>query len=114
MSDPQDKPSYTYLIVRTDLPLADQILQAAHAAQEAGARWGVPPRCHLVLLAVQDGQALREVEAACRMRNVAALAFEEPDPASGRHEPMGKTALCTAPLPSAARRLFRRLAAWRP
>lgn len=90
------------------------MVQVAHVAQEAGARWGIPPNCHLVLLQVQDRAALRQVESLCSLHGVETVVFEEPDPVDGDTSPMGATALCTLPLPVEARRLFRRFPPWKP
>lgn len=103
----------TYLWVRTDIPPADQIVQAAHAAQEAGGRWGVPGGCRLVVFAVEGREALQAAREFCELRNVPTVVFDEPDPVAAGGEPMGHTALCTAPLPNEARTLFRRFRLWR-
>jgi len=41
---------YTYLFIRTDLSIPQQIVQTAHAACEAGYRYG--EHSHMVLFAV--------------------------------------------------------------
>lgn len=48
MSD--DSIPYVYCFVRTDIPIADQIVQVGHACIEAGKRFQHPDNTHLVLL----------------------------------------------------------------
>jgi hypothetical protein len=90
------------------------MVQAVHVAQEAGAYWGVPPKCHLVLLQAQNQEALRYVRSFCALHRVETVVFDEPDPIDGDTSPMGGTALCTSPLPPEAHRLFRRFPLWTP
>jgi len=101
----------TYLWVRTDLPLADQMVQAAHAAQAAGAKWPVPPGCGLVLLAVSDKAGLAALER-CAQAGIGTIRFHEPDQTGPGTGPMGHTALCSEPVPRSARRWFRNYRLW--
>jgi hypothetical protein len=95
--------------VRTDLPLADQIVQVGHACLEAGVRFGCRPdrTWHLVVLGVPNLLTLDAYARACRHAGLAAVIFDEPD------DGLGHTALCSAPLTREAGRLFRRLRLWR-
>ena len=90
------------------------MVQAAHAAHAAGARWGVPPHCHLVLFQARDKAGLSRVLDFCGQHQIDVVTFEEPDPGDGASAPMGLTAICTKPLPPEAHRLFRRFPLWRP
>jgi hypothetical protein len=105
---PADVPRF-YVLVRTDLPIAAQMVQVAHACVTAGHRFVLPEYHHLVLLAVRDESDLRqaaemlEVEAGIRH-----ALFHEPD------GDMGFTSLCTEPVSGRPRRFFRRFALWQP
>jgi hypothetical protein len=101
--------------VRTDLPLADQMVQVGHVCLEAGAAFGAPCHCPLVLLAVHDEAALRCVLDTCHAWNVRFCAFTEPDAAEEiGSAPMGLTTACTEPVCGSRRKLFRRFRLWRP
>ncbi len=105
---PADVPRF-YVLVRTDLSLAAQMVQVAHACVTAGHRFALPEYHHLVLLAVRDESDLRqaadmlEVDAEIRY-----ALFHEP------HGDLGFTSLCTAPVSGRSRRFFRRFTLWQP
>lgn len=93
-----------YVFVRTDLPLADQLVQVGHACHEAGSRFErTAEPCHLVALAVRDADALLQAVEATGVRFAV---FWEPDDA------MGYTAACSEPLYGDQRRPFRRYRLW--
>lgn len=96
------------MLVRTDIPLAQQVVQVGHACLEAGRRFDWPEEtCNLVVLAVPTQRDLQiRVERAC-LAGIRIAVFDEPDDA------LGITAACTEPLTGAARRIFRRLPLWR-
>ncbi len=86
-----------YVLVRTDLDLADQVVQVGHACFEAGQRFGQSgPTPLLVVLAVgaeaEMAGALEEI----RLRGVKAVGFIEPD------RGLGLTAACTEPISTPA------------
>lgn len=83
-------------------------MQAAHAAHEAGAAWGVPPHCHLVVLAVTDEAALEKAAERLERHGIRFRLFWEPDDA------MGHTALCTEPIVGNQRRALRPYPLWNP
>jgi hypothetical protein len=98
-----------YVLVRTDIPLADQIVQVSHVCLQAGHRFNQPePPCHLVLLSVPSETHLQSALVSVRMAGVRYTVFYEPD------EQMGYTAACTEPLDSFYKRIFRRFPLWRP
>lgn len=101
-----------YVFVRTDLPLADQIVQAGHACLEAGSAFPLPACCRLIVLAAANREALCARLEFCRERGIRFRAFFEPDPVDGDIEPMGLAALCTEPVSHAQRRHFRRFRLW--
>ena len=95
------------MLVRTDIPLADQIVQVGHACLQAGDRFVQPKEpCHLVLLAVPSEAGLCAAVARAKAAGVRCEAFYEPD------DEMGYTAACTEPLEAGDRRLFRRFSLW--
>lgn len=102
-----------YVLVRRDLPLADQIVQAAHAAQESGARFGCPEACHMVMCGVDNESELMKAASRCVDQGVELALFYEPDPIEEGGPAMGHTALCTQPVYGHQRRIFRRYQTWK-
>ena len=97
-----------YVLVRADLPLANQIVQAGHACWEAASRFAAPgENCALVALSVPSEARLRAAVAALRQRGVQVYLFHEDD------FPRGDTAACTEPLDATRRRLLRKFDLWR-
>ena len=94
------------MLVRADLPVADQIVQAGHACLEAGRRFQPEENCHLVVLRVPDEIELRLAVQQAEAVGIHFASFFEPD------DDLGLTAACTAPLASQQRRFFRRYALW--
>ena len=98
---------HAYVLVRTDIPLADQIVQVGHACMEAGFKFAKPDLpVNLVLLCVDsETQLLQELER-MRLRGIQFALFNEPD------DDMGFTAACTDPLQAHYRREFRNFPLW--
>lgn len=94
---------YIYVAVRSDIPPADQLVQACHAAQASGAEFGCPDNCHLVAVHVDGPDGLRDFCERAGMAGVRYCLFHEPD------DDMGYTASCTEPVSGASRRPFRGL-----
>ncbi len=97
-----------YAVVRTDLALADQIVQIGHVCWEAGRKCsavGLAPR--LVVLGIPTQPALVDTLEDLRLAGVAVTTFVEPD------RGLGLTAACTEPV-STARRALRHGKLWRP
>jgi hypothetical protein len=93
--------------VRTDLPLADQVVQVGHACLEAGRRFAQPAEpCHLVVLSIPSAAHLHDAVALAELAGIRCAVFHEPD------DGMGDTAACTEPIPSRQRRAFRRYPLW--
>ncbi len=96
-----------YVLVRADLPLADQLVQAGHACLEAGREFAPPgPPCHLVMLSVPSRAALHAALARLALAGIRSTLFHEPD------RDLGTTAACTEPVSGPHRRLFRRYPLW--
>jgi hypothetical protein len=107
MPEPPVALHYVYVLVRTDLPLADQIVQVGHACLEAGRRFHQPQGApHLVVLSVRSQAQLRDAVREAEAMGVRCVLFDEPDDA------MGHTAACTGPITGLHRPLFRRFRLW--
>ncbi len=90
------------MLVRTDIPLAQQIVQVGHACLEAGRRFAWPEEpCHLVVLAVPTLADLQIAVERATLAGIRLAHFGEPD------DSLGLTAACTEPLNAPLRRLFR-------
>lgn len=97
----------TYVVVRTDLSLEQQLVQAVHASMGAAARFGDPPHNHVALLAVPDRAALERAAEDLTLAGIPFHIFFEPD------DDAGWTALATQPLTRREGRLFRNTPLWR-
>jgi hypothetical protein len=101
-------PSYAYVFVRTDIPIASQLVQVGHACLEAGNRFAQPQGpCHLVLFGVASEARLLEAAAWLNAAGIRSITFFEPDDAPGY------TAICTEPVAGPTRRLLKRFNLWR-
>ncbi len=98
----------TWVLVRTDLSVPQQAVQAIHAGMGAADRFGEPPANHLALLSVPDKLRLERIARRLEAAGIPFHAFFEPD------EDAGLTALATAPLPPSTARHFRSLPLWSP
>jgi hypothetical protein len=95
------------VLVRTDLPLAAQIVQASHACLEAGSRFPQPPTpSRLVVLAVDSEAALLAAVERGQTRGIHSYVFYEPDGVPGF------TAACSEPISGRARRALNRYPLW--
>lgn len=97
-----------YVLVRTDMPLAQQLVQATHASAEAArlfyeAHHGIS---RAVLLRVKDSAALSRAQTRLTREGVLFTTFFEPDFG------IGYSALATAPLPPGSRSVFRHWQLW--
>ncbi|MBU2723424.1 aminoacyl-tRNA hydrolase [Acidithiobacillus ferridurans] len=104
---------YVYVLIRTDIPVAHQITQACHAALEVGFDHSRPqgPPVHLVTLAVKNIDALQDAQDRLSGAGIGYHLFFEPDEHDGAV--MGHTALASAPVSGASRKLFSRYPLWR-
>lgn len=97
--------THLYVVVRRDLPLAHQAVQAIHAGISS-ARDLIPPAAihpSLVLCTVPDKAALLDMQDRCHAAGIANRIFVESDMGD---EP---TALATQPVNGKGRKLFREL-----
>jgi hypothetical protein len=105
---------YIYVVVRTDIPLADQIVQVGHACFEAGIKFGVPD-CHMVLLQTNSEHNLNATNQMLIDYGIQSVVFYEPDSIfEDSTDPMGNTALCTEPLRGKQRMAFQDYSLWSP
>ena len=99
-----------YVLVRRDLTLEQQAVQACHAAFEAGFQFGRPvdtPSPNLVFLGVNDRKHLLEMQLRLKYADISAAVFTEED------DGVGETALATAPIVGRHRRYFCKLLMWK-
>jgi len=100
---------YVYVLVRTDIPLADQIVQVGHACLEAGFKFQKPSEIvNLVVVGIESEIRLLATLERMSLRGIQFVLFHEPD------GEMGFTAACTKPLTIAYRREFRNFPLWKP
>lgn len=98
-SAPDATPLHSYLIIRQDLPLAAQMAQCAHAAQEAAFMLGAAPAepIHVVILGCDGEHELLAAASRLSDKGFDAGLFHEP------HWPRGHTALFLRPQRRSAR-----------
>ena len=95
--------------MRTDIPLADQIVQVGHACLEAGFKFQRPEETiHLVVVGVESQTQLLTALEGVSLRDIRYVMFFEPD------NGLGFTAACTEPLNNRYRREFRDFPLWKP
>ena len=96
------------MLVRTDIPPADQIIQVGHACLEAGFKFEKPAETiNLVALSVESESHLLASIERLNLRGIQFVVFHEPD------DQMGFTAACTQPLIAAHKREFRNFPLWK-
>ena len=72
--------NYIYVIVRTDLPIEQQLVQAAHSALEAGREFSNPTTdSHLILLEAKSQDTLLNISQHIAEHNIKHHLFFEPD-----------------------------------
>lgn len=98
---------WTYVFVRTDIPLEDQLCQVGHACLVAGKEFGAGDRCNIVLNAVRTQSELLHVADYLYSNKILFSLYEEPD------ENMGHTALCTQEVPIEKKELFKKYNCWK-
>ncbi len=100
---------YVYVLIRTDISLEQQIVQASHAAVEAGFRFQPPAddTASLIVCAVPDQQALERAARELQLRNIEHHMFFEPD------FDMGHSALATRPIYGDERKAMRKYPLYR-
>lgn len=96
------------MLVRADLPTAQQLVQAVHAAYEAGKHLagGLPNIDATVLCRVRDERELLRAEAYLQHRGIGTVLFNEPDIGNEA------TALATEPINGSHRKALSRYQLW--
>ena len=109
VSSHQDKHTL-YVLVRTDIPAAQQMVQAAHAAAEAARTFYRPEHgiASLIVLAVADKARLHQAQRQLQAKGIDCELFHEPDFG------IGDSALATQPLRDEQRKHLRRWPLWAP
>lgn len=107
----QSPKTYCYAFIRSDLPLEQQIVQAAHATLEAGLKAGqsgnIPKETSsLILLSIPSEEKLLTAHEKISQAGIDCALFFEPDDDLG-YKP-GYTAFATQPITSEHRHLFKR------
>jgi hypothetical protein len=84
---------YVYVLIREDIPLEQKLVQASHAALEAGFRFEKPAQtASVILLTVPDRKALEAAAMRLQDYGIDHYLFHEPD------FEMGHSALATRPI----------------
>lgn len=96
---------YTYLFIRTDLSPAQRIVQAAHAAHNAGEAFGA--HSHLICFRAASQSELIKCSTYLDANGIQHRMFFEPD------DDVGYTAICTEPIVGERRRLLRRFSLYK-
>ncbi len=99
---------YVYTLIRKDMPVNHQIVQACHSALEAGSEFksvGTIP--NLVLLEAKDEDHLNETSQKLFDKGIRFHKFFEPD------GDLGHSSLTTEPISGDARKAFANFRLWR-
>lgn len=95
------------MLVRTDLTLPQQFCQAAHAAHEAGIRFGNPARVSsIVLCSVPDEASLIRAKDRLDRKGIRSYVFLEDDLGNQA------TSLATEPISGSSRRVLGEFPLW--
>ena len=96
------------MIVRTDLPIEQQVVQACHAAYEAGLRLATPSpdTDYSVICSVDSEEELRAAHRALLRQRIPCLLFHESDMDDQA------TALAAAPVVGDQRKAFKDFPLW--
>lgn len=100
---------WNYVFVRTDIPVEQQMVQAAHAALEAGIKFGkvsVEP-ASVIILQVPNKEKLEEAMKYTIESGISCEMFYEPD------WDYGNTAFGTEPITFDRRKIFKKYKLWK-
>ena len=99
---------YFFVLVRTDLPLSQQLCQAVHAAYEAGLHLTEPTNKihYTVVCQIPDEESLLKAQYDIERRGIRTVLFREPDIGNQA------TALATEPIADRDRRKLSRYNLW--
>ena len=99
-----DSTPYTYLFIRRDLNIPQQLVQIAHVAHNAGFKFG--DHSHMCVFEVHGEHKLLEAASYLTDKNISYQMFHEAD--IDQH-----TAICTSPLVAAERNHMRKFRMYR-
>ena len=99
---------YMYIFVRTDIPVAYQMVQVGHATFEAGKKFSPAIHPHFVLLPTANQEELLKLAVKLEDNNIEFVMFHEPD------NDTGYTALATKPISGDDRSMFKRYKTHKP
>ena len=102
--------TYCYTFIRTDIPIAQQIVQAAHATLEAGLKAGQTSKFHettsIILLEAHSEEKLLEAHGNITQAGIDCALFYEPDDHLG-YDP-SYTSFATIPITADQRHHFKK------
>jgi hypothetical protein len=101
---------YTYIFIRKDLSPAQQLVQATHAALEAGFTFEKPQETSsIIMIGAKDKDELYQIRDRLDKHNIRHHMFFEPD------FEMGHSAIATEPITDIqTRRLMRKYSLYKP
>ena len=101
---------YTYIFIREDIPLAQQLVQASHAALEAGFTFDKPHKTSsIIMIGAKDKDDLYKIGERLDKHGIRHHMFFEPD------FDMGHSAIATEPIHDLkTRRLMRKYSLYKP
>lgn len=97
---------WIYVFVRTDIPVANQLVQAAHVCHIAGRDFQHPDNTHMGLFKLKDEEKLLKVANKLEDLGIKYSIYLEPD------FPKGYTALATEPIYGKTREEFAKYKLW--
>ena len=102
-------PGHFYVFVRTDLPAAQQTVQAIHAAYEAGIKFGIDNSLidSVVVCSANSEEELNKIGSKLRRHDIPLVEFREPDIGNQL------TAFATGPLQKHQRKRLSSYKMWR-
>ena len=104
----QSDKKYIYVFVRQDLSLAQQLVQASHAAHEAGLHHNPSKTTSSVIIFGTSNKEELENLFAKYKQNLQCYPFFEP------YKDVGLTSFATEPIPEEKRNLFKQFKLWKP
>jgi hypothetical protein len=98
---------WSYTFIRTDLPIAQQGIQAGHAAWECGRKSQFDGHPSLIYFEARDQKHLLECQQYAESHGLRTFPFFEP------YQDWGLTAFAIEPIPQDLRALFKQFKLWR-
>lgn len=102
----KDETPYIYVFVRTDIPVAHQMVQTGHVCYMAGKLFDAQEDTFLVLCSVKDENELISIKSRLDLKGVKSTMFFEPD------NNFNYTSLCTEPVTKEKRNIFSKYKLW--